>query len=46
LFASIASVVIWLLKTLWSWAIEPETDAAKSTQVRLTNLDHLKRAGQ
>ena len=46
LFGSVASVVIWLLKTLWSWAIEPETDATKSTQVQLTNLNHLKRAGQ
>lgn len=46
LFASVASVVIWLLRALWSWAIEPQTDATKSMQAQLTNLDRLKRAGQ
>jgi hypothetical protein len=46
LFASIVAFIIWLLKTLWLWATEPETDATKSTRVQLTNLNHLKRAGQ
>ena len=45
LFASIAWIVIWLLKALWLWAVEPETDASRSRQFHL-NLDHLKRAGQ
>jgi hypothetical protein len=46
LFASIASLIFWLLRTLWLWGLEPETDAVKSKQARLVNLDHLKRAGQ
>jgi hypothetical protein len=47
LFASILSIVIWLLKTLWSWmTAEPETDVGKSKQFHSPNLDCFKRAGQ
>jgi hypothetical protein len=47
LFASVVSIVIWLLKTLWLWVIaEPETDASRSTRFRPQDLSYLKRAGQ
>jgi hypothetical protein len=49
LFASVVSIVIWLLKTLWSWMIaEPETEADTSRfeRFRPQDLDYLKRAGQ
>jgi hypothetical protein len=47
LFASVVSIVIWLLKTLWSWVIaEPETDTSKSRRFRPQDLGYLKRAGQ
>jgi hypothetical protein len=47
LFASVVSIVIWLLKTLLLWLIaEPETDTTRSTRFRPQELDHLKRAGQ
>jgi hypothetical protein len=47
LFASVISIVIWLLKTLWLWVIaEPETDPSRSKQVRPQDLGYLKRAGQ
>jgi hypothetical protein len=47
LFASVISIVFWLLKTLVLWLIaEPETDASRSTRFRPQDLDCLKRAGQ
>jgi hypothetical protein len=47
LFASVISIVIWLLKALLSWLIaEPETDASRSKRFRPQGLDYLKRAGQ
>jgi hypothetical protein len=47
LFASVVSIVIWLLKALWSWTIaEPETDTSRSERFRPQDLDYLKRAGQ
>jgi hypothetical protein len=46
-FASVLSIVYWLLKTLFSWATaEPETELDKAQQFRPQNLDCLKRAGQ
>jgi hypothetical protein len=39
LFASVISIVIWLLKTLWSWVIaEPETDTSRSKRFRPQDL--------
>jgi hypothetical protein len=47
LFASIVSIVIWLLKTLGSWLIaKPETDTVRPTRFGPQELDYLKRAGQ
>ena len=47
LFASVVSIVIWLLKTLWSWLIaEPETDTRRPTRFHPHELDYLKRAGR
>jgi hypothetical protein len=47
LFASVISIVIWLLKALLSWLIaEPETDTSRSERFRPQGLDYLKRAGQ
>jgi hypothetical protein len=47
LFASVVSIVIWLLKALWSWTIaEWETDTSRSERFRPQDLDYLKRAGQ
>jgi hypothetical protein len=47
LFASVVSIVIWLLKALWSWTIaERETDTSRSERFRPQDLDYLKRAGQ
>ena len=47
LFASVVSIVIWLLMTLWSWVIaEPETDTIRSKRFRPQDLAHLKRVGQ
>jgi len=43
LFASVVSIVIWLV----SWLIaEPETEASRTTRLRPHDLAHLKRAGQ
>ena len=47
LFASVVSIVIWLLKTLGLWLnAEPEADTRRSTRFRPQELDYLKRAGQ
>ena len=47
LFASVVSIVFWLLKTLFSWVTaEPETGLTRSNQFRSQNLDVFKRAGQ
>ena len=47
LFATVVSIVIWLLKTLWSWAIAaPETDTSTTKRFRPGDLSYLKRAGQ
>jgi hypothetical protein len=47
LFASVVSIVIWLLKTLWSWVIAgPETGTSRSEQFRPQDLAYLKRARQ
>ena len=49
LFASVVLIVIWPLKTLFSWMIaEPETemDTSRSKRFRPQDLDYLKRAGQ
>jgi hypothetical protein len=47
LFASVVSIVAWLLKTLVLWLIaEPETNASRAKQFRPEDLAYLKRAGQ
>ena len=47
LFATVVSIVIWLLRTLWSWAIAaPEVDTSMSRRFRPGELNYLKRAGQ
>jgi hypothetical protein len=47
LFASVFSIVAWLLKAAWSWVTaEPETYEKRSRQFQSRDLNHLKRAGQ
>jgi hypothetical protein len=47
LFASVVSIVVWVLKTLWLWVIaEPEPDTSRSKRFRPQDLGYLKRAGQ
>lgn len=47
LVVSGVSIVIWLLRTLWSWLIaEPETGTSRSKQFHPQDLAYLKRAGQ
>lgn len=47
LFASVVSIVFWLLRTLWSWVIaEPEMGTSRSNHFRPQDLAYLKRAGQ
>lgn len=47
LFASVIWIVVWLLKTLWSWVIaEPETDTSRSKRFHPQDLSYLRRAGQ
>jgi hypothetical protein len=49
LFASVVSIVVWVLKTLWLWVIaepEPEPETSRSKRFRPQDLSYLKRAGQ
>ena len=47
LFASVVSIVFWLLKALVLWLIaEPEPDASRSARFLPQDLSYRKRAGQ